>query len=162
MTRRELEFRIPELVRTAEGVIALPRGSGRELFRERAQQLASELQTDAFVGAELGDLLLELYDLRSACVHGKVPFLNLQKLGDAGVLRAGKLSFVAENLARVALLVALRAPRPDVFVSREGLEGADVPVMCGEPERGPRETLGEDRGRRHRPAREHPSRERGR
>jgi hypothetical protein len=124
MTRRELEFRIPELVRAAESVIALPKGPGRELFRDRAQQLAPELQDDAFVGAELGDLLLELYDLRSACVHGKVPFLNLQKLGDVGLLRAGKLSFVAEKLARAALLVALRSPRLDVFASREDLERA--------------------------------------
>lgn len=122
MARRELEFRMPELVRAAEGVIALPKGTGRELFRDRAWQLAPELQTDAFVGAELGDLLLELYDLRSACVHGKVPFLNLQKTGEAGALRAGKLSFVAEKLARAALLAALRSDRLEVFSTREALE----------------------------------------
>jgi hypothetical protein len=124
VARREMEFRIPELVRAAEGVIALPKGAGRELFRDRAQQLAPDLKTDPFVGGELGTLLLELYDLRSACVHGKVPFLNLQKLGDAGALRAAKLSFVSEKLARAALLVALRSNRVDVFATREGLERA--------------------------------------
>jgi len=60
MTRRELEFGIPELVRTAESVIALPKASGRELFRDRAQQRAPEMHSDAWVGADLGDLLLEL------------------------------------------------------------------------------------------------------
>jgi hypothetical protein len=124
MTRRELEFRIPDLVRAAEGVIALPKGPGRILFRDRAQQLAPDLRTDAFVGQDLGNLLLELYDLRSACVHGKVPFLNLQNMGDAGALRAAKLSFVAEKLARAALLVALGSDRLDVFTTREDLERA--------------------------------------
>jgi hypothetical protein len=124
MSRYELEFRMPELVRAAESVIALPKGTGRELFRDRAQQLASELRMDAFVGPELGGLLLELYDLRSACVHGKVPFLDLQKMGDAGALRAGKLSFVAEKLARAALLVALRSDRVEAFATREDLERA--------------------------------------
>ena len=122
--RRELEFRMPELVRAAESIIALPRGTGRELFRDRAQQLAPDLQTDTFVGNDVSDLLVDLYDLRSACVHGKVPFLNLQKVGAAGALRAGKLSFVAERLALAALLVALRSDRLDVFATREDLERA--------------------------------------
>jgi hypothetical protein len=115
----------PERVFVFEiGSRPLPKGTGRELFRDRAQQLASELRMDAFVGAELGGLLLELYDLRSACVHGKVPFLDLQKMGDAGALRAGKLSFVAEKLARAALLVALRSDRVETFATREDLERA--------------------------------------
>lgn len=57
-------------------------------------------------------------------VHGKVPFLNLQRLGEAGILRAGKLSFVAEKLARAALLATLRPDRLDALASREDLERA--------------------------------------
>ena len=39
------------------------------------------------MGADIEPLLLELYQTRSDCVHGKVPVLNLQTLGEEGVER---------------------------------------------------------------------------
>jgi hypothetical protein len=131
-TRPELEFAIPELVRAAEGVLALERGMGAKMFGERALRIAPGLATDEYVGPEIGALLPELYQARSDCVHGKVPFLGLQALGPEGEDRAGQLAYVAEVLAREALVKALRFPDRSIFESRDQLElawaGSAFPV----------------------------------
>lgn len=123
-TRRLLEFSIPEFVRAAEGLIALPPRTGRSLFRDRALSLVPNLRTDEYVGADADALLLKLYDLRSDCVHGKVPFHDMQALGDAGEEMAAQLGYVAEVLARESLLLALRRPDWSVFASRDELQRA--------------------------------------
>jgi hypothetical protein len=124
LTRQELEFSIPELVRAAEGVIALERRMGADVFKTRALRLAPALKTDRYVGGEIDTLLLELYQARSDCVHGKVPFLELRGQGDQGEERAAQLGYVADVLAREALLVALRWKDRSIFTSRETLEKA--------------------------------------
>jgi hypothetical protein len=123
-TRTMLEFSTPDYVRAAEGVIALPRNTGRKLFSERALRLVPRLCWDEYVAADIETLLVELYELRIDCVHGMIPFEKLQALGEAGAERAGQLAYVAEVLAREALLVALRRPDWSVFESRETLEAA--------------------------------------
>jgi hypothetical protein len=119
-----LEFSIPEFVRAAEGLIALPPSTGRVLFRDRALRLAPRLRTDVYVGADVEGLLLKLYDLRSDCVHGKVPFHDMQARGGKGEEEAAQLGYVAEVLARETLLLALRRPNWSVFRSRDQLQGA--------------------------------------
>lgn len=123
-TRQFLEFSIPEFVRAAEGVLALAKGMGAKVFRDRALRLVPELRDDEYVGGDVDQLLLELYQLRSDCVHGKLPFADLQALGDRGQDRAAELSYVAEFLAREALLAALRQEDWSIFVNREDLEAA--------------------------------------
>jgi hypothetical protein len=123
-TRTMLEFSTPDYVRAAEGVIALPRNTGRKLFSERAVRLVPRLCWDEYVAADIETLLVELYELRIDCVHGMIPFEKLQALGEAGAERAGQLAYVAEVLAREALLVALRRSDWSVFESRELLEAA--------------------------------------
>lgn len=123
-TRRYLEFSIPEFVRVAEGVIALPRNQGGKTFVERALRLAPGLQQDEYVGMATESLLPELYQLRSDCVHGKLPFAEMQALGDKGEEHAAQLSYVAEVLARESVLTALRHPDWSVFATRDNLEQA--------------------------------------
>jgi hypothetical protein len=130
-TRRLLEFAIPEFVRAAEGVIAIPRAardrngaSMQETFCERARRLAPRLARDEYIGADFDALLPKLYQLRSDCVHGKLPFAGMQAFGEAGKDQAAQLNYVAEVLAREALLLALRRQDWSIFESREVLESA--------------------------------------
>jgi hypothetical protein len=123
-TRSLLEFSIPEFVRAAEGIIALPPRTGRALFRDRALALVPSLRTDEYVGADVDGLLLKLYDLRSDCVHGKVPFHDMQSRGEAGEEEAAQLGYVAEVLARDTMLLALRRPDWTVFADRDRLQRA--------------------------------------
>ncbi len=123
-TRRHMEFSIPEFVRAAEGVLALPSGTGRGLFSRRALRLVPRLCSDEYVAADIETLLVELYKLRIDCVHGMIPFEKLQALGEEGADRAGQLNYVAEVVARESLLVALRRSDWSVFETREALEAA--------------------------------------
>jgi hypothetical protein len=123
-TRRLLEFSIPEFVRAAEGLIALPPRTGRVMFRDRALRLAPGLRADDYVGSDVEGLLLRLYDLRSDCVHGKVPFHDMQARGDEGQEEAARLAYVAEVLARETLMLALRRPDWAAFSSRDELQRA--------------------------------------
>jgi hypothetical protein len=124
LCRHELEFTIPELVRAAEGVIALPRGQGQKEFAARALKLDPDLRGHPYLDSDVEKLLLDLYELRNRCVHGKVPFIELQAQGEQGVDRAAKLSFAAVHLARTALLTGLRTPNPAAFTDRDSLEAA--------------------------------------
>lgn len=124
-SRRSLEFSIPEFIRAAEGVIAIPKGGGmKRIFCERTLRLVPGLRADEYVGGEIDALLPELYQLRSDCVHGKLPFETLQSRGPAGKDRAAQLAYVAEVLARESVLVALRHADWAVFESRQALEDA--------------------------------------
>jgi hypothetical protein len=124
VTRQLLEFSTPEFVRAAEGILALPVGKGRSLFRDRALRLVPTLRADSYVGSGIEGLLVKLYELRSMCVHGKLPFHDMQARGDAGEEEAAQLGYVAEVLARGVLLFALRRPDWSVFRSRDDLERA--------------------------------------
>jgi hypothetical protein len=124
MTLQQLEFVIPGLVRAAEGVIALGKGMGAAVFKDRALQLVPTLGTDPYIGRCAEPLLLELYQARSDCVHGKIPFFELRRQGKAGEERAAQLSYVADVLARGALQAALRHKDATVFSSRDTLEAA--------------------------------------
>jgi len=118
-----LDFSMPAFVRATEGVIGLERNKGGATnFKNRVLMLTPSLNTDPYVGGDAEKLLLELYELRNDCVHGKIPFLNLRSQGGAGEERAAKLQYVAETVAREALLVALRFPDQSVFATREALE----------------------------------------
>jgi hypothetical protein len=124
-SRRFLEFSTPGFVRSAEGVIAIPQGPRmKATFCERALRLVPRLRTDEYVGVDVESLLPELYQLRSDCVHGKLPFQKMQGQGDQGQDRAAQLTYVADVLAREALLVALRHPDGSIFAGREELERA--------------------------------------
>jgi len=126
MSRRELEFRIPDLVRAAECILALPRGRVGKLFAERALRIAPELSSHwYFGGPQVEHDLRALYDLRSECVHGKIPFEELQQAGEAGAERAARLECLAMELARRAIVVALedRAAH-DALRNRSALESA--------------------------------------
>lgn len=123
-TRPLLEFSVPEFVRAAEGVIALERTMGTKKFQERALRVVPSLQTDEYVGANIEALLADLYQLRSDCVHGKLPFRDMEARCDEGAEHAALLAYAAEVLAREALLVVLRHPDRLIFDSREAMERA--------------------------------------
>lgn len=125
-TSLELEFAVPGLVRAAEGVLALPKGKegGAKNFASRALLLVPCLAGHPYLDGDLERLLLELYEARNECVHGKVPFKVLQERGDMGIERAAQLAFVADVLARESLLAAFRFPNRSIFDSREALEEA--------------------------------------
>lgn len=124
LRRSLLEFSIPEFVRAVEGVIALPFGRGRYEFRDRALQIVPSLRSDKYVRENIEALLVRLYELRNDCVHGKLPFRDMEARGEEGQDEAAQLSYAAEVLARETLLLALRHPDWSVFESREVLEGA--------------------------------------
>jgi hypothetical protein len=123
-SRMMLEFAIPDFVRAAEGVVGLARSQGNAVFCERASRLVPRLRDDLYVGADLDALLPKPYQLRSDCVHGKVPFHEMQEGSKEDADQAAQLAYVAEVLAREALLLALRLPDWSVFESRENLEAA--------------------------------------
>lgn len=114
----EIEFKIPNCVRAIESVVALGHGQGRVVFADRVLQLAPALVGDAYVGgADLRELLVELYELRIDCVHGMVPFAGRNQED------AARLDYLAEFAAREVLLRALRHPqRKDLFGDRDVLE----------------------------------------
>lgn len=121
-----VEFRIPSFVRAAETIVALPKGSGAKEFAVRVLKLAPHLATHWFVGRpDLATKLAELFDLRSACVHGKIPFLDLRKQGAAGEDQAAWFDYLAEIVAREAIMYALRSARLQAAaVDRATLESA--------------------------------------
>jgi hypothetical protein len=102
----------------------LEKGMGATVFRDRALALAPQLATDRYLEGSAEQLLLELYQARSDCVHGKVPFLDLRAQGEEGLDRAAQLAYVADVLAREALLAALKFRDRSIFASRAALEGA--------------------------------------
>ncbi|PWU08790.1 MAG: hypothetical protein C5B47_04165, partial [Verrucomicrobia bacterium] len=127
LERSLLEFRMPDFVRAAECILALPRGTGAVLFAERALRVAPHLAQHFYVGCtQLEQDLKEVYDRRSSCVHGKIPFEELKQQGAAGADRAGRLEFLAHELARSAIRYALDAVDggSNVFSSRGSLEKA--------------------------------------
>ena len=121
-----VEFKIPDAVRAIDAVIGLPKGTGAKEFARRVLKLVPELKNDRFVGGDdVEDRLAELYQHRSDCVHGKIPFVDLEALGEDGLSRVIKFDYMAEFAARKALVAALRSPvRNEVYATRASLESA--------------------------------------
>lgn len=121
----EAEFRVPDFVRAAESVLGLPRGrkGGAQNFAARAQRL---LPPHWFIDeGTVTDQLKKLYEHRNECVHGKVPFLELQSDPDAGLPAVARFEFLAEHLARECLVHGLLRPNSkSVFNDRLSLERA--------------------------------------
>lgn len=124
--RDDLEFRIPDLVRAAECILAIPKGPGAKVFAARAMQVAPALVNNWFAsGPDLDTKLIELYQHRNDCVHGKVPFRSLLARGEAGADDAARLEYLAEAIAREVLVHALRSPgKHTEFHDRDRLEDA--------------------------------------
>ncbi len=102
--------------------MAVPAGKGRKEFAKRAMKIAPNLANHFYVGGtDLRDRLITLYQHRSQCVHGMVPFLELGQRGDAGEEEAARLEFLAEALAREALRVALSRPADFPIFEERGL-----------------------------------------
>lgn len=122
-----IEFKVPDCVRSAEAVLGLPRnGGGRREFARRVFALLPELEQDQYLGgAAIGDRLMQLYDHRADCVHGKIPFAKLKDLGADGEDEAAKFDYLAEYIARGVLNRALEHPRMrEVLADRAVLESA--------------------------------------
>ena len=83
-------------------------GLGR--FGSAALTLAPDLATHWYVGGpQLKPDLVDLYDLRSKCVHGKIPFEQMQAQGVAGADQAGRLEYLAHELARRSIVAGMSA-----------------------------------------------------
>lgn len=105
-----IEFRIPSFVRAAETIVALPKGVGGKEFSARVLRVAPHLASHWWAGhPDLGKKLEELFDLRSSCVHGKIPFLDLLREGTAGEDEAAWFDYLAEIVAREMIVFALRS-----------------------------------------------------
>jgi hypothetical protein len=112
LATKDLDFKIPNFVRAAESILAIPRGQGAKTFSRRAIDIAPSLQSDGYVGGpDVEQRLVDLYYRRSECVHGRIPFEPLHQLGaDQGADEAARLEYLAEYVARVALLHILSRP----------------------------------------------------
>lgn len=120
-----LEHRLIQYMRTAEFILGLPQhGGGRETFARRVLAIAPELATHWYVGTEdMQGRLEKLYDHRSACVHGKIPFTALARDDEGGSDEAGQIEFLAEYIARACIRKALKSRQPsEVFAHRRALE----------------------------------------
>lgn len=125
LARSPLEARIPELVRASECILGLPSGTGRVEFAGRALRLVPTLSLDWFVGRGVQNRLLQLYQHRSDCVHGNIPFEELHRRGAAGTAEAARSEYLAELLARECVVFALeRRGLWHHFESRDLLERA--------------------------------------
>jgi hypothetical protein len=69
-----VDHRLPYFVRSAESVLAIPRGQGRATFVARALRFLPTINSDLYIGhANIAEYLGDIYQLRSDCVHGKDP-----------------------------------------------------------------------------------------
>lgn len=119
-----IEFRIPNFVRAAEAVLALPKGGGATEFARRGTMLVADLEADPFLGTGLKERLERTYRLRNECVHGMIPFKSMQMQGADKDLEARRIEYLTERLARRALLHGLRRAHEPYFASRAALEAA--------------------------------------
>lgn len=111
LRRTRLEFSIPDFVRAADCILATRQGKGKQDFVERTMQIAPELKKHWYVGGtDLEDRIRKLYDHRSHCVHGRVPFLELNARGEPGADEAARFEYLAEIIARKVLGWAFQRP----------------------------------------------------
>jgi hypothetical protein len=128
MLQKRIDFRVPTFVRAAEGVLAVPRHGGQCEFARRAIRIARSLADHYYVGGQdIQARFEQLYKHRNECVHGKLPFPNAYEEGtqNVGQDAAVRVEYLAEALAREAILAALRDPAKLIeFESRDRLEDA--------------------------------------
>lgn len=143
LRQQRIDFRLTAFVRAAECVLALPKGrrGGAITFGKRAMQVGppntqpakarTRLAGHWFLGRRKGldAKFKELFDQRSTCVHGKLPFPNLyvKRKRTAAENKAAYFEFLAEALARECILEAIRDPRRYEFFkdpTRAALEAA--------------------------------------
>lgn len=124
LTRDSLEFAVPEFVRAVECIVGLPQGQGARQFADRSMRIVRRLQSHWYIGGgDLQQRIAGLYQHRSDCVHGKVPFDTL--LSEGGEDEAARFGYLAEALARECLLWVLDNPQHfQFFMDRPTLENA--------------------------------------
>lgn len=107
----DLSFKIPNLIRSIEAIIALEKGKGQKEFVKRVLHLIGSMPSHFpyNVAKDCSDILSTLYELRTDCVHGKGFASTLKKnLGSSFSDKiVAKHEFVAEWSARKVLLFAL-------------------------------------------------------
>jgi hypothetical protein len=122
------EFRVPEFVRSAETILALPNVRGQaEIFADRAVRMVPTLANDPYVkscGVDLRERFVRLHRHRSDCVQGKIPFEELHAQGEKGKDQAALFFYIADALARACILSAIRRSDYSAFASRPALEDA--------------------------------------
>ncbi len=130
----EIEFRLASFVRATETVLAIPPRQGKRRFAERALKVAPELEGDRYLAGwgSVERRLEELYEQRSACVHGKIPFEELHDKGDEGMTEAARYEYLAEFTARAAIALALKPENRAHFAGRDAIEAAALPA-CAPP-----------------------------
>lgn len=119
-----VDFRVPAFVRAAETVLAVPRHGGARRFAERGARFIRDAGMDPMlVGRDIEADLRNVYRLRNDCVHGKVPFRELEERDQLSDVHL--FEYLAELLANRATQWALRNER---FLrglpNREALEAA--------------------------------------
>lgn len=107
-----LEFKMPNLVRSTESVLALPKGKGAISFARRAMNyLTIDTNHPLIDFTDLNSDLQKLYDMRNDCSHGK-PFgwsldKNL-KVEEKNInLDVARFEYLAETYARAIIQKAL-------------------------------------------------------
>lgn len=154
LQRSHFDDKLPELVRAAESILAVPRGRTATEFTQRSLKLVPTLGSLPYLQSASAPMLPQshvsadskgagyqrwfnasgttdierwlavLYGHRSDCVHGKIPFEELRQQ-IGGESEAARFDYLAETLAREAICYALRNPARFVeFKDRATLETA--------------------------------------
>lgn len=118
---RELEFKIPNLVRCVESLVVIY--SAKEFKKVLAEFAGKPPVCDLKVHDEYEELLGHLYDLRSDCIHGK-PFAYslIQKTNPKDLeTEVARYEYLAEWLAITVLQKSFALQDLDVFLNRDNL-----------------------------------------
>lgn len=121
-----VDHRLPYFVRSAESVLAVPRGgTGREFVRRALiflPNITSEpfMQAANIAAADVERYLAEIYQLRSDCVHGKDPASELATQGRRDLV--AKYEYISEALANATTRWAMREHVFLRTMTRAGLE----------------------------------------
>jgi hypothetical protein len=119
------DFRIPLFVRGSEGIMATKKRGTKEQFVDRGEKLLTQYASPlSFVSdlARLRELLKDLFDIRSGCVHG-MPFGWKLKKRQKWELLKDDYEYLAEECCRRAIHFALSNEELlSVSADRDGLE----------------------------------------
>ncbi len=121
-----LEFKIPNHVRSVECILGLKRGQGGSHFADRVLKLVPLLAVP-FSSEPIRQQLINLYQIRSDCVHGKKIAWSLKnelknEFSDQVVY---EYEFLAETIAREVLKLAMSKKEIWQFLgTREEIEDA--------------------------------------
>jgi hypothetical protein len=93
------DLRVPLFVRSAECILAVPRNGGKRTFAERGAKFLRGL-VDPYLSktrVRVREKLEQIYELRNACVHGKVVVEEMRRL--RRLPQARRYQYLAELLA---------------------------------------------------------------